>query len=64
MKVLASVIGAIGAITYVGYFAYSVNELPLTVIVTFSLLLMVYSFYTDLRQDRAVAQARRDMGDS
>ena len=43
MKIIASLIGALGAILYVGYFAYTVNELPLTVIVVFSLALMVYS---------------------
>ena len=60
MNILTNMIGALGAITFVGYFAYKVNEPPLTVIVVISLCLMVYSFYDDTRRDRAVTHARRD----
>ena len=61
---LAYVIGAVGAIWYVGFFAYKVDKLPLSIIAIVSLALMVYSFYDDLRNDRAVAQARSDNANS
>lgn len=64
MKLVASIVGALGAITYIGYFAYKVNELPLSVIVVVCLCLMVYSFYDDMRKDQAVARARRENGPS
>jgi hypothetical protein len=60
MNLIANVIGALGAIAYVGFFAYKVGELPLTIIVTICLALMVYAFYDDTRRDRAVARARRE----
>jgi uncharacterized membrane protein YebE (DUF533 family) len=60
INIIANIIGALGAITYVGFFAYKVDKLPLTVIVVVCLGLMVYSFYHDWRNDRAVAQARAE----
>ncbi len=60
MKIFTNLIGALGAITFVGYFAYKVNETPLTIIVVICLGLMVYAFYDDTRRDRAVAHARRE----
>jgi hypothetical protein len=61
-NILANILGAVGAITFVGYFAYKVNEPPLTIIVTLCLALMVYSFYDDIRIDRAKARARAENG--
>ncbi len=52
MNLLANAIGALGAIAFVGYFAYEVRELPLSIIVVVCLGLMVYSFYDDMRGDR------------
>jgi len=63
MRIAASVIGALGAIAFVGYLAYRIEELPLTIIVIVCLSLMVYSFYDDMRTDRAVARARREIGE-
>jgi hypothetical protein len=60
VTLIANIVGALGAITYVGYFAYKVNQLPLTIIVTASLALMVYAFYDDMREKRAVERARRE----
>jgi len=60
VKIIANIIGALGAITFIGYFAYKVNETPLSIIVTICLCLMVYAFYDDMRRDRAVARARRE----
>ena len=60
MNLIASIVGALGAITYVGFFAYKIGKLPLTVIVIIGLCLMVYSFYHDYQTDRARAQARND----
>ncbi len=60
VNLLANIIGALGAIAFVGYFAYKVNHLPLTIIVVICLGLMVYSFYDDLRRDRAISRARRE----
>lgn len=64
ISLIAYVIGAVGAIWYIGFFAYKVEALPLTVIVAVCLALMVYSFYDDARNDRAVAQARSENGSS
>lgn len=62
VNLLANILGAVGATTFVGYFAYKVNEPPLTVIVTLCLALMVYSFYDDMRIDRAKARSRAKNG--
>ncbi len=62
MNLILRFIGAIGAIWYVGYFAYSVNETPLTVIVVLCLSLMLFAFYRDIQKDRAVAAARSESG--
>ena len=62
MNLILSAIGAIGAVWYVGYFAFAVNELPLTVIVTLCLSMMLFAFYRDLKKDRAIAEAKRQSG--
>jgi uncharacterized membrane protein len=59
-NLIASLIGAISAIVYVGFFAYKVNKLPLIVIVVICLGLMIYSFYDDLRNDRTIARIRSE----
>ena len=64
VNLIAYVIGAVGAIVYVGFFAYKVNEPPLIIIVTLCLALMVYSFYDDMRNDRAMAKIRSENGQS
>lgn len=64
MNLIANIVGALGAIVYVGFFAYKVNELPLSIIVVICLCLMVYSFFDDMRKDRAIARARRENGRS
>jgi hypothetical protein len=56
VNIIANICGALGAIVFVGYFAYKVDELPLTVIVTVCLALMVYSFYDDIRIEQAKAR--------
>jgi len=56
VNIIANIFGAIGAIVFVGYFAYKVDEPPLTIIVVLCLCLMVYSFYDDMRNDRTIAQ--------
>jgi hypothetical protein len=61
---IAYVIGAVGGIWYVGFLAYKIEKLPLIVITALCLALMVYSFYDDWRNDRAVADARRQNGNS
>jgi hypothetical protein len=61
---IAYVIGAVGGIWYVGFLAYKIEKLPLIVITVIFLALMVYSFYDDWRNDRAVADARRQNGNS
>jgi hypothetical protein len=53
---IAYVIGSLGAIVFVGYFAYTVDQPPLTIIVTLCLALMVYSFYDDMRSDAKKAR--------
>lgn len=60
VNIIAYIVGACGAILYVGFFAYKVEAPPLDIIVTCSLALMVYSFYDDWREDRAKARANRD----
>ena len=64
ISLIAYIIGALGGIWYVGFFAYKVDKLPLSVIAVVCLALMVYSFYDDARNDRAVAQARSENGNS
>jgi hypothetical protein len=56
VNIIANICGALGAIVFVGFFAYKVNQPPLTVIVVLCLALMVYSFYDDVRIDRAKAR--------
>ncbi|MBI1416221.1 MAG: hypothetical protein GC146_03275 [Limimaricola sp.] len=64
MQLLANIVGAVGAIVYVGYFALSVGAPSLSIIVALSLAMMVYSFYDDMRTaaSRAVrlADAKKD----
>ena len=64
MSIIASIVGALSAIVYVGYFAYAVNELPLTVIVSLCLAMMLVALYRDLRKDQAATGARRESGKS
>ena len=61
VNLIANIVGAGGAILFVGFFAYKVDKLPLIVIVTFGLALMVYSLYDDMRNERA-ARARNAAG--
>jgi 4-hydroxybenzoate polyprenyltransferase len=61
---ISYLIGALGAIWFVGFLAYKIEKLPLTIIVICCLALMIYSFYDDMRNDRAVAQARSDNSNS
>ena len=56
VNLIANIIGAVGAIVFVGFFAYKVGEPPLTVIVVLCLALMIYSFYDDLKTDREKAR--------
>ena len=58
VDLIANIIGALGSITFVGFLAYRINALPLSIIVVVALCLMVYSFYDDMRNDRAAARAR------
>jgi hypothetical protein len=60
INVIANIFGALGAIVFVGYFAYKVAQPPLIIIVVFCLCLMVYSFYDDMRNDRTIAQFHKD----
>ena len=64
VNIFANIIGALGAIVFVGFFAYKVAEPPLIVIVVLCLALMVYSFYDDMRNDRTIAQFHRDSRES
>jgi hypothetical protein len=61
-KLIANIIGALAAITFVGFFAYTVGALPLVVVVVLCLSLMVYSFYDDMRNDRTIARIRSENG--
>ncbi len=54
---IANTIGALGSITFVGFLAYRINALPLSIIVVATLCLMVYSFYDDMRKERAAANS-------
>lgn len=60
ISLIAYIIGAVGGIWYVGFLAYKIDKLPLSVITVLGLALMVYSFYDDWRNDRAVAEARQN----
>ena len=64
VSLIAYIIGAIGGIWYVGFMAYKIEKLPLLVITVCCLALMVYSFYDDWRNDRAVADARSQNGNT
>jgi hypothetical protein len=55
VNLIANIVGALGASVFVGFFAYKVEKLPLTIIVVFCLALMIYSFYDDMRNDRTIA---------
>jgi len=59
-KLIANIIGAVAAITYVGFLAYKVGALPLIIVVVLCLGLMVYSFYDDMRNDRTIARIRSE----
>jgi uncharacterized membrane protein len=56
VNLFSYIFGSVGAAVFVGYFAYKVNEPPLTVIVVLCLALMVYSFYDDVRGDAEKAR--------
>jgi hypothetical protein len=58
---IAAIVGIVGAVIYVGFFAIKVPSLPLTCIVVFVLALMIYSFYTDLRPSNAAPRPGRDL---
>ena len=60
VNIVANIFGALGAIVFVGFFAYKVEEPPLTIIVVLCLALMLYSFYDDMRNDRTIAQFHKD----
>ena len=60
VNLIANIIGAAASITFVGFLAYKIDKLPLSIIVAATLCLMVYSFYDDMRNDRAAARARND----
>ena len=64
VNIIANIFGALGAIVFVGFFAYKVAEPPLIVIVVLCLALMVYSFYDDMRNDRTIAQFHKDKRES
>lgn len=64
VSLIAYIIGAIGAIWYVGFLAFKIEKLPLAAITVIGLALMVYSFYDDWKNDRAVADARSQNGNS
>jgi hypothetical protein len=64
VNIIANIFGALGAIVFVGFLAYKIDRLPLTVIVVFCLCLMVYSFYDDMRNDRTIAQFHKDKRES
>jgi hypothetical protein len=64
INILANIFGALGAIVFVGFLAYKIDMLPLTVIVVVCLSLMVYSFYDDMRNDRTIARIRGENGGS
>jgi hypothetical protein len=56
VNLIANIVGALGAIAFVGFFALKVGALPLILIVALSLALMVFSFYDDMRNDREKAR--------
>lgn len=58
VNLIANTIGALGSIVFAGFLAYKIDKLPLSIIVAAALCLMVYSFYDDMRNDRAAARAR------
>jgi hypothetical protein len=60
INIVANIFGALGAIVFVGFLAYKIDKLPLTVIVVACLCLMVYSFYDDMRNDRTIAKFHKD----
>ena len=53
VDLIANAIGALASIVFVGFLAYRIGAPPLGVIVVVTLCLMVYSFYDDMRKDRA-----------
>jgi len=59
VDLIANAIGALGSIAFVGFLAYRIDAPPLSVIVVATLALMVYSFYDDMRKDRAAASNRK-----
>jgi hypothetical protein len=64
VNIIANIFGALGAIIFVGFLAYKIDKLPLTVIVVLCLALMIYSFYDDMINDRTIAQFHKDKRES
>ena len=64
VNILANTFGALGAIVFVGFLAFKIDKLPLTVIVVLCLALMIYSFYDDMRNDRTIAQFHKNKRES
>lgn len=57
VNLITNTIGALCSIVFVGFLAYKIDKLPLSIIVVATLCLMVYSFYDDMRNDRAAARS-------
>jgi hypothetical protein len=51
LSILANSFGAAGAIVFVGFFAYKIDKMALTVITVLSLALMLYSTYQEIKSD-------------
>lgn len=60
INLIGNIIGAFGAILFVGFFAYKVHKTAMIVIVVVCLCLMLYALYDDMRNDRAIARARNE----
>jgi len=51
ITLLANIIGGALAMVFVGYFAYSVDKTPLTIIVIGCLVLMIFALYKETREN-------------
>ena len=49
---IVSLLAASASVLYVGFFAYSLDKLPLSIITLGGLGLMLYSTYEDIREAR------------
>ena len=64
LNAISAVLGVVGALVYILFIAFKIGEVPLWVIVIGTIILMLYGFVQEFREERAnrAALERRNGG--